>query len=268
MTKHVGLVVYYVWLLLLAVVTVLIADMQTATVNADKNIHDLLVNFGAADPPQNVASYVWSHPWAMILAAALLVVVGLGISSAIKRFWGRFAVQNARTQFKIRAGAFADILRGRIELANDALEPPDDDKLANWHTKAKRQSLFIDDRLEVIDSRQLPADLARKLELSIALVKELNEIARQIGDGEGGATPAKRVGAYRHCALKLYRQLAEIAGINGDWQASTSNLAPPLAEGSTSQRRIGAPETGTVDILVAAELVGVDDRAGDNLALR
>jgi hypothetical protein len=135
-------------------------------------------------------------------------------------------VANQEVALRGRALAFADILRGRIDLANDALDPVDGDKLENWHTKAKRQQLFIDDRLETIAVGQLPAVLTHKLELSIALVKELNEIARQIGSGEGGATPAQRVGAYRHCAVKLYRQLAEIAGIDADWRVSKAGLAP------------------------------------------
>lgn len=193
---------------------------------------------------------IWLADWlaANIDGADLSVVAGFSLSlfaymAVLRLVWRRgktlppasaepiaskapASLEDAESTLRTRALALADILRGRIELANDALEPLDETKLAKWEGKSARQRLFAIDRLERIDAGGLGHNLAHKLELSIALAKELNNIARDVAKGKAKGSPAQRVGAYRHCAVKLYRQLAEIAGIDTDWRASKARLAP------------------------------------------
>jgi hypothetical protein len=193
---------------------------------------------------------IWLADWlaANIAGADLSVVAGFSLSlfaymAVLRLVWRRgktlppasaepiaskapASLGDAESTLRTRALALADILRGRIELANDALEPPNDAALASWEGKAKRQRLFAAERLKEVDAGGLDQDLVHRLELSIPLAEELEEISRDIAKGKAKGTPAKRVGAYRNCAVKLYEQLAAIAEIDPDWRKNERRLAP------------------------------------------
>lgn len=89
MYRHVGRVVRYGWLPTVAFGTALVSDMNSAVQNADKNIEHILRSSGATDPPQHLATYIWSHPLPMIALLIGLFIIGALLSWAIEWAWGR-----------------------------------------------------------------------------------------------------------------------------------------------------------------------------------
>jgi hypothetical protein len=89
MQRHFSRVVKYGWLPAATLVAVLVSDMDTAIANADKNTATILRNSNIANPPENAATYVWTHPLALLVAIALLFLVGALISWGIEAVWAR-----------------------------------------------------------------------------------------------------------------------------------------------------------------------------------
>ncbi len=145
MHKHGVRVFKYGWLPSVAVGAAVVSDMKTAISNADKNIHDILVNFGVNDPPENVASYVWNHPWAILVAIALIFILGAALSWLIEWSWKR-AFRNDPLP-SVEAFGHDDHQEGL-----DALS---DDEIALAKSEADRAQTF-DQSFEDNDSDEVP----------------------------------------------------------------------------------------------------------------
>lgn len=96
MQRHISRVVRWVWLPAFAVVAVLGSDMDQAIMHADKNIHTILTNVGWENPPEQLATYVWTNPVTALLVWAMIFVGGAGLSWCIEAGLGRFLKGSSR----------------------------------------------------------------------------------------------------------------------------------------------------------------------------